>query len=148
LTQQDRVVDDYVAAKLVQVSLDGELLRRIDRDPEAKTLGRSAFIRNAVSAYLQAKERREIDAAIRKAYEAKADDGVCERTRTPCTWRARFTIERTGLIRQHLMRFARLALLVVNDFMFRAPTSRSRQSGAHGDAVLLEHTRLDSPPRC
>jgi len=68
----------YMAAKPVQVSLDGDLLRRIDRDPEAKKLGRSAFIRNAVSTYLQAKERRDIDAAIRKAYAAKADDLVAE----------------------------------------------------------------------
>ncbi len=64
----------HMAVKPVQVSIDGELLRRIDRDPEAKKLGRSAFIRNAVSTYLQAKERRDVDAAIRKAYEAKADD--------------------------------------------------------------------------
>jgi metal-responsive CopG/Arc/MetJ family transcriptional regulator len=68
----------YMAAKPVQVSLDGELLRRIDRDPEAKKLGRSAFIRNAVSAYLQAKERRDIDSAIRKAYQANAEDLVDE----------------------------------------------------------------------
>lgn len=67
-----------MASKPVQISLDGDLLRRIDRDPEAKRLGRSAFIRNAVSTYLQAKERREIDAAIRRAYEAKADDVVAE----------------------------------------------------------------------
>lgn len=65
-------------AKPVQISLDGDLLRRIDRDPEAKKLGRSAFIRNAVSTYLQAKERRDVDAAIRRAYEAKADDVVEE----------------------------------------------------------------------
>ena len=64
----------YMAAKPVQVSLDGDLLRRIDRDPEAKKLGRSAFIRNAVSAYLRAKERRDTDSAIRKAYEGNADD--------------------------------------------------------------------------
>jgi metal-responsive CopG/Arc/MetJ family transcriptional regulator len=68
----------YMGAKPVQISLDGELLRRIDRDPEAKKLGRSAFVRNAVSAYLQAKERRDIDAAIRKAYRATADDLVDE----------------------------------------------------------------------
>jgi metal-responsive CopG/Arc/MetJ family transcriptional regulator len=67
-----------MAAKPVQISLDGDLLQRIDRDPEAKKLGRSAFIRNAVSTYLQAKERRDVDAAIRKAYGAKADDLVEE----------------------------------------------------------------------
>jgi metal-responsive CopG/Arc/MetJ family transcriptional regulator len=68
----------HMAAKPVQITLDGDLLRRIDRDPEVKKLGRSAFIRNAVSAYLQAKERRDIDAAIRNAYEGKADDVVDE----------------------------------------------------------------------
>jgi metal-responsive CopG/Arc/MetJ family transcriptional regulator len=67
-----------MAAKPVQISLDGDLLQRIDRDPEAKKLGRSAFIRNAVSTYLQAKERRDVDAAIRKAYGTKADDLVEE----------------------------------------------------------------------
>jgi predicted RNA-binding protein YlxR (DUF448 family) len=36
-------------------------------------LGRSAFIRNAVSSYLQAKGRRDVDAAIRKADGTKAD---------------------------------------------------------------------------
>jgi metal-responsive CopG/Arc/MetJ family transcriptional regulator len=67
-----------MAAKPVQVSLDDELLKRIDRDSEAKKLGRSAFIRNAVAAYLQAKERRDIDAAIRRAYAGEANDVVDE----------------------------------------------------------------------
>jgi metal-responsive CopG/Arc/MetJ family transcriptional regulator len=59
-----------MAAKPVQVSLDQELLRRIDRDPEARKLGRSAFIRNAVSTYLRAKERspREGTPADRRSH--------------------------------------------------------------------------------
>lgn len=67
-----------MAAKPVQVSLDEELLRRIDRDPEARKLGRSAFIRNAVSTYLRAKERRQIDEAVRRAYEGHADQMLSE----------------------------------------------------------------------
>lgn len=67
-----------MAAKPVQISLDQELLRRIDRDPEARELGRSAFIRNAVSTYLRAKERRQIDDAIRRAYEGHADEMLAE----------------------------------------------------------------------
>jgi metal-responsive CopG/Arc/MetJ family transcriptional regulator len=67
-----------MAAKPVQVSIDDELLKRIDRDSEAKRLGRSAFIRNTVAAYLQAKERRDTDAAIRRAYAGEANDVVDE----------------------------------------------------------------------
>ena len=60
-------------AKPVQVSIDTELLRRIDRDPETKASGRSAFIRSAVSSYLEAKRRKDVDAAIRAAYGGVAD---------------------------------------------------------------------------
>jgi len=62
-----------MSAKPVQVSIDTELLRRIDRDPETKARGRSAFIRSAVSSYLEAKRRKNVDAAIRAAYGGVAD---------------------------------------------------------------------------
>ncbi|HEX5420251.1 MAG TPA: ribbon-helix-helix domain-containing protein [Gammaproteobacteria bacterium] len=67
---------DYanMAVKPVQISLDTELLRRIDADPEAREKGRSALVRNAVALYLAAKERCEIDARIARAYEGEADD--------------------------------------------------------------------------
>jgi metal-responsive CopG/Arc/MetJ family transcriptional regulator len=68
----------YVAVRPVQISLDEDLLRRIDRDPEAKQKGRSAFIRAATELYLQAKERKGIDDAIRRAYRGKADDLLSE----------------------------------------------------------------------
>jgi metal-responsive CopG/Arc/MetJ family transcriptional regulator len=67
-------------AKPVQVSIDLELLRRIDADPETREKGRSAFVRSAVSSYLDAKRRREIDAAIRAAYGSAADDMQAEVT--------------------------------------------------------------------
>lgn len=60
-------------AKPVQVSIDTDLLSRIDADPEAKERGRSAFIRSAVELYLTARERREIDSQIARAYEGQAD---------------------------------------------------------------------------
>jgi metal-responsive CopG/Arc/MetJ family transcriptional regulator len=60
-------------AKPVQVSIDIELLKRIDADPETRKKGRSAFVRSAVSSYLAAKERRAIDDAIRAAYGGAAD---------------------------------------------------------------------------
>jgi metal-responsive CopG/Arc/MetJ family transcriptional regulator len=65
-------------SKPVQISLDQELLRRIDRDPETRQRGRSAFIRNAVSTYLRAKERHQVDEAIRRAYEGKDDEMLSE----------------------------------------------------------------------
>jgi metal-responsive CopG/Arc/MetJ family transcriptional regulator len=60
-----------MSAKPVQVSIDVELLRRIDADPETRKRGRSAFIRSAVSSYLSAKRKREIDSAITTAYAGK-----------------------------------------------------------------------------
>jgi hypothetical protein len=57
-------------AKAVQVSIDLDLLRRIDADPETREKGRSAFIRSAVSSYLRARKRREVDTAIARATRA------------------------------------------------------------------------------
>jgi metal-responsive CopG/Arc/MetJ family transcriptional regulator len=62
-----------MAVKAVQVSLDRDLLERIDRDPETKERGRSAFLRSAAQLYLAAKKKRRIDLQIRKAYEGAAD---------------------------------------------------------------------------
>lgn len=62
-----------MAAKPVQVSIDLDLLQRIDSDPETRENGRSAFIRSAVSSYLREKRRREVDSAIGAAYAGAAD---------------------------------------------------------------------------
>jgi metal-responsive CopG/Arc/MetJ family transcriptional regulator len=66
---------DHMSAKPVQISIDEELLRRIDADPETRDEGRSAFVRKAVASYLEAKRRRDVDAAIRTAY-AGAEEGM------------------------------------------------------------------------
>jgi metal-responsive CopG/Arc/MetJ family transcriptional regulator len=65
--------DANMPAKPVQVSIDLELLRRIDADPETRERGRSAFIRSAASSYLRDRRRREVDAAIAAAYTGAAD---------------------------------------------------------------------------
>lgn len=62
-----------MSAKPVQVSIDHELLARIDSDPQVVSDGRSAFIRSAVRLYLRAKERKEVDHQIRVAYEGESD---------------------------------------------------------------------------
>ena len=77
-TQQVYVYDASMAAKPVQVSLDTELLQRIDADEETRTRGRSAFIRSAVERYLAAKGRREIDTQIAAAYSREADSHLTE----------------------------------------------------------------------
>jgi metal-responsive CopG/Arc/MetJ family transcriptional regulator len=62
-----------MSAKPVQVSIDSELLQRIDRDPEARAKGRSALIRSAVELYLSAKGRREVEACLTRAYAGQDD---------------------------------------------------------------------------
>jgi metal-responsive CopG/Arc/MetJ family transcriptional regulator len=62
-----------MAARPVQISMDEKLLQRIDEDPEAQEKGRSAFIRSAVECYFSAKERREIEARLVRAYSGQAD---------------------------------------------------------------------------
>lgn len=64
----------------VQISIDQELLRRIDADPETRRRGRSAVVRSALRLYLAAKRRRSIDAAIRRAYGGRADELLDEVT--------------------------------------------------------------------
>jgi metal-responsive CopG/Arc/MetJ family transcriptional regulator len=65
-------------AKPVQISIDADLLRRIDRDPEVRKEGRSAFIRSAVELYLKAKGRRATDRQIEEAYLGRADEMLDE----------------------------------------------------------------------
>jgi len=60
--------------KPVQVSMDVELLERIDEDSETRERGRSAFLRSAAELYLAAKKRRRIDHQIREAYGTVADE--------------------------------------------------------------------------
>ncbi len=57
-----------MATRPIQISIDEELLERIDRDPEVTQRGRSAFLRAAASFYLAAKEKREVDQRITAAY--------------------------------------------------------------------------------
>lgn len=62
-----------MVARPVQISIDEELLERIDEDPEVREKGRSAFIRAAVESYFSAKEQREIEARLVRAYSGQAD---------------------------------------------------------------------------
>ncbi len=65
-------------ARTAQVSIDVDLLRRVDAQPETRQRGRSAFVRSAIESYLRTKERREIDEAISAAYGGQADTMAAE----------------------------------------------------------------------
>ena len=65
-------------AKPVQISMDANLLRRIDKDPEVRERGRSAFVRSAVELYLKAKRRRATDQEIVQAYGGRVDEMLDE----------------------------------------------------------------------
>jgi metal-responsive CopG/Arc/MetJ family transcriptional regulator len=69
---------DVVPSKPIQISIELDLLRRIDADPETREKGRSAFVRSAVADYLAAKRRRAIDLAIGAAYGEAADAMAAE----------------------------------------------------------------------
>lgn len=58
----------HMPAKPVQISIDTALLERVDKDPETRREGRSAFVRKAIEGYLAVKERREVEARIAAAY--------------------------------------------------------------------------------
>lgn len=53
--------------------MDADLLRRVDKDPEVRKRGRSAFVRSAIEMYLAVKRKRAVDRAITRAYEGQAD---------------------------------------------------------------------------
>ena len=61
-------------ARPVQISLDTDLLARIDADPEVRKRGRSVFIRSTVETYLFARRRRDVDSRIASAYDGCADE--------------------------------------------------------------------------
>ncbi len=62
----------YMPARNVQISIDEDLLREVDRRPETRTKGRSAVIRRALRVYLALDRRREIDAAYARGYGGRS----------------------------------------------------------------------------
>jgi predicted transcriptional regulator len=68
-----------MAARNVQISLDEDLLRAIDRRPETKRDGRSAVIRRALQLYLDRKRRETIDESYARAYGGR--DGTARSDR-------------------------------------------------------------------
>ena len=63
--------------KTIQITIDSELLHKIDNDEESKKKGRSAFLRQAVRFYLEQKRLKSIAERYRSGYtqgSAKDED--------------------------------------------------------------------------
>jgi len=63
--------------KTIQITIDPELLHKIDHDEESIKKGRSAFLRQAVRYYLEQKRLKSISEKYRLGYaqgSAKDDD--------------------------------------------------------------------------
>jgi metal-responsive CopG/Arc/MetJ family transcriptional regulator len=54
--------------KTIQITMDEELLARLDRDEETKRVGRSAVLRRAVADYLKRRNHQTIAASYQRAY--------------------------------------------------------------------------------
>lgn len=54
--------------KAIQITLDDDLLARLDRDEEVQRDGRSAVLRRAADLYLRQRNARRIAEAYRRAY--------------------------------------------------------------------------------
>ena len=56
--------------KTIQITMDEDLLAKLDRDHETQKDGRSAVFRRAVAEYLKRKQRKSISEDYRRAYGA------------------------------------------------------------------------------
>lgn len=54
--------------KAIQITVDDDLLARLDRDDEVKRDGRSAVLRRAADQYLRRRRAAAIASAYRRAY--------------------------------------------------------------------------------
>ena len=61
--------------KVIQVSMDEDLLAELDAEEDVKQKGRSAVLREAVAEYLQRRRRSGIASQYRRAYGAQAGLG-------------------------------------------------------------------------
>ena len=57
--------------KTIQITMDEELLARLDRDRDTQRDGRSAVLRRAAAEYLKRRKNQDIAAGYRQAYGDK-----------------------------------------------------------------------------
>jgi len=54
--------------RVIQVTIDEALLRKLDSDPEVRREGRSVVLRRAAAQYLRRRRDRDISEAYRRGY--------------------------------------------------------------------------------
>ena len=59
--------------KTIQITIDPELLHKIDHDEESIKKGRSAFLRQAVRYYLEQKRLKSISEQYRSGYRRESE---------------------------------------------------------------------------
>ena len=59
--------------KTIQITIDPELLHKIDNDEESMKKGRSAFLRQAVRYYLEQKRLKSISEQYRSGYRRESE---------------------------------------------------------------------------
>ena len=64
-----------IAMKTIQITMDEELLARLDKSEEVQQIGRSAVLRRAAAEYLARQSRREIARQYQEAYGAGCRPG-------------------------------------------------------------------------
>jgi len=70
----ESVVDQNPHVETIQVVLEGELLRRVDRAARRLKLNRSALIREALRQHLKQRQVRSREEADRRGYQRKPED--------------------------------------------------------------------------
>lgn len=63
-----RLCGHIIHMKAIQITIDEELLRRLDESAEVKREGRSAVLRRAAEEYLLRRQRAEVRERYRTAY--------------------------------------------------------------------------------
>ena len=59
--------------KTIQITIDPELLHKIDNDEESMKKGRSAFLRQAAQYYLEQKRLKSISEQYRSGYRRESE---------------------------------------------------------------------------
>ena len=72
-------MEQYPQVETIQVVLEGELLRRVDRAARRLKLNRSALVREALRQHLKQLQLRHREEADRRGYQRKPEDAETSR---------------------------------------------------------------------
>jgi metal-responsive CopG/Arc/MetJ family transcriptional regulator len=70
----ESIVEDHPHVETIQIVIDGELLRRVDKAARRLKLNRSALVREALRRHLKDLHRRSREEADRRGYQGIPED--------------------------------------------------------------------------